>query len=119
MLRAPHDDGGGAHEPGAPMALEAGGWEKSLGERIAADEAFTGHNHIQAILNSLESDGYLEDRPDGYIMTAEGLAALTGPNGNEPPPMTPAMISAMRADGSLTDDEIAAWSAATGMEIDA
>jgi hypothetical protein len=120
FLRAPTDDGHDpesnepAHEPGAPMLVEGYGWEKSLTDRTFADASFVSSGaDISKVLSDLEADGFVAEKDGGYVMTAEGFAALNGPNGNEPPPMTEMMVNAMHADGTLTDDELALWRAAT------
>lgn len=110
FLRAPHDDGGGVHEAGAPMAVEPGGWETSLSERMNADAWFVSSGaDLTTVLSELEADGFVEERPEGYIVTDDGAAALAGPNAHEPPPMTEAMIEALVAEGKLDDDGVAAW----------
>lgn len=110
FCRAPHDDGEGAHEAGAPMSLTPGGWERSLSERMGADVSFfTSGADLESILNDLERAGYVELTDEGVRMTDEGFDALNGPNANEPPPMTEAMVNALVEDGQLDDDQVAAW----------
>jgi hypothetical protein len=112
-LRAPHDDGGGTHNPGAPLSLaefvyhiNQGGGSLLLGGD--AGPAYT-QDELHEILQDLEAQGDAARAGDGWVMTEQGFNKLTGPNGYEPPPMSEAQVKGMYNAGELNDEQVAAW----------
>lgn len=110
-LRAPHDDGGGAHAPGLAMS------EGELADRITvggggAIADYTAEE-LSEILQDLEAQGDAIRGEAGWAMSDQGFAKLTGPNGNEPPPMSEARVKAMFDAGEIDEDGVAAWKEAS------
>lgn len=107
----------------------AEGWAKNLGEiRKAKDLANIPNDDPDVIdipkeqadilrvraRHRLRAGQYLDDG-DKFILTKNGLALLTGPIGNEPPPLTgPALLAALEANVRLAEDAVKAEEGADG-----
>lgn len=137
-LRAPHDDGDGTVDAGAPIRLLPGDpniqSEQSIFERLhrdlGADWTREGQgsvhpllavlpnlDFIQGVYADLIEDGLAVEAGDGYQMTDEGFALLQAPIANEPPPWTMQRIKAAFEEGTLDEAGVKAWAQATGHDV--
>lgn len=114
-LRAPHDDGGGRTAPGQAMQPPELYTRLITGDSLVSDYTW---DEVEEVVKDLESDGDLTVADDGYKMTDQGFAKLTGPNGYNPPPWTEARVNAAHQAGDLSDEEVAAWRKAVSSDAD-